>query len=739
MPQDMRLSWCKDMASENATWVRATLASYTSRETYKEFLMKKNITIDDVKRILKSDINRTENYDYSFVNNDRDKAYRYYFGQSLGNEREGHSNHISRDVFNAIEEQKAALIQIFSENKNVVFFPPQNKDDFESAQQATNYVNYIFYRQNNGYKIIHDWIHNGLLMKNGIVKSYWCNKTDISTQYFHDITEDELEGLYAQDDLTIREVKQDIKKKEILNEIGQVELATYPVYSGEIVKYYDNSKIKIEVLPPEDFLVDSWDYDFDDELGFCAHRKYVTKSDLIEMNFDYELIEKLKGGAWNNQSDSFTSGWREKFERRKGTRGLSGKGNYKDWEYSDSDKTEDQVRVALYECYKKVDLDGDGVSELYQFFWCENHILSHKKVDEHPFSSWSSYMIPHSFYGLSTADILASTQKSKSTVEREMIDNLALTNAGRLLANMALVESPEDLITGRIGGVVNVADINAVKQFPVNPFTPQSFQILEMLEQEKETASGVNRLTQGLNQDVLSKQNSSNMIQAMTKNANKRVMMLAYNFANMGLKRLMQRIYKLAMAYEKKEKFLYLNDKYVTVNPQDLVYRTDMNIDVALTPDQKTSIAQSLLALHNTLKETPSLNLNYGPNEQYFLMDKVMESLEIYSRGNMLLSPNSPEYAQRLQQSQMEVQMQKKGEQDQINLDNQLKVEQLNVLKEQALTERIRIDAKKDDSENKMVADLYKHENDLNYDYSKLEQKDSVDQEKLEIDKKKLK
>ena len=46
-----------------------------------------------------------------------------------------------------------SLMRIFTTHNNIAEFEPQGPEDVEMAQQATDYVNYVFNKQNNGFKV----------------------------------------------------------------------------------------------------------------------------------------------------------------------------------------------------------------------------------------------------------------------------------------------------------------------------------------------------------------------------------------------------------------------------------------------------------------------------------------------------------------------------------------------------------------------------------------------------------
>ena len=103
----------------------------------------------------------------------RREALQYYYGQPYGNEVEGRSQVVTTEVKDAVEGIMPSLMAIFTSSDEVVRFEPQNQDDEDDAQQATDYVNYIYSRVNNGFTALYCLFKDALLLKNGYLKVYW--------------------------------------------------------------------------------------------------------------------------------------------------------------------------------------------------------------------------------------------------------------------------------------------------------------------------------------------------------------------------------------------------------------------------------------------------------------------------------------------------------------------------------------------------------------------------------------
>ena len=80
----------------------------------------------------------------------------YYLGEKFGNEIDGRSEIVTTDVRDTIEYIMPSLMRIFTTHNNIAEFEPQGPEDVEMAQQATDYVNYVFNKQNHGFQVLYD-------------------------------------------------------------------------------------------------------------------------------------------------------------------------------------------------------------------------------------------------------------------------------------------------------------------------------------------------------------------------------------------------------------------------------------------------------------------------------------------------------------------------------------------------------------------------------------------------------
>ena len=213
-----------------------------------------NMTIDEQELLstLERNIDAADTYANSEVGDQRDKGHRYYYGEPMGNETRGRSQHVSRDVFDAVEAVKAMMLETFSADRNICRFDPQSPEDVFTARMATAWTNYNFYRQNNGYKILADVIHDALIAKTGVVKRYWKADYRYESEEFSQFSENEFNVMMSAPDVELIEMMEE--SVEIVDEQTGTAYSQLAI-SGTTRRRFDTSKVCVETVEPEDFLI----------------------------------------------------------------------------------------------------------------------------------------------------------------------------------------------------------------------------------------------------------------------------------------------------------------------------------------------------------------------------------------------------------------------------------------------------------------------------------------------------
>jgi hypothetical protein len=180
----------------------------------------KKLSDDELASRLESEIQASTGHMNSELSNQREDAMKYYLGEKFGNEIDGRSEIVTTDVRDTIEYIMPSLMRIFTTHNNVAQFEPQGPEDIEMAQQATDYCNYVFNKQNNGFKVLYDVFKDALITKTGIIKHYWEEKIESSVETYEQLTEIEYQSILANDELEILEHTESLIQKQQEDEYG---------------------------------------------------------------------------------------------------------------------------------------------------------------------------------------------------------------------------------------------------------------------------------------------------------------------------------------------------------------------------------------------------------------------------------------------------------------------------------------------------------------------------------------
>jgi GrpB-like predicted nucleotidyltransferase (UPF0157 family) len=535
----------------------------------------------------------------------RKQALEAYLRQPYGNEVEGKSQIVTGEVAEAIDGALPSLVRIFTGSDNIVVFEPQGPRDEASAKQATDYCNWVFNRDNAGVAILHDWFKDALMQKNGIVKAYWEDKEDITKERYFDLSNDELAMLMS--DETMEIVEQDTTDFPIIDPMGQpvIDPMGMPVMGSThnvvVQQKKKSGKVTIENVPPEEFLISKKARTIADS-PFVAHRQMLTRSDLVAMGFNKKQIEGLQMG------DALA------YTPERVARYAAGEQPYQT-------QTDDpsMQEIEVFECYVKTDMNGKGIAALTQVFYASNEILQDEggkemveEVDYVPFHSICPIPIPHKFFGNSLADRTVDLQLIKTTITRQMLDNLYLTNNARVVAVEGQVNL-DDLLTSTAGGVIRAKSQGAVQQLVVQNVANQAFPMLQYLDTVQSKRTGVSDASQGLDPAILQNVTAAAVASMQQAGAGK-IELMARIFAETGVKSLFQGILHLLCKYQDKARMVRMRGEFVEFDPRTWANQYDVSINVGLGAGNRQ---EQMAMLSMVLAKQEQLIAQYGPANPY--------------------------------------------------------------------------------------------------------------------------
>ena len=611
--------------------------------------MARELDDKEIISLVEGEINGSSDYLDSEISAQQSKAMEYFYGEPFGNEEEGRSQVVITDVQDTLMWMMPSLMRIFTGGDNVVRFVPEGPEDEEVAEQATKYVNHVFYKQNNGFMVLYNMFLDALMQKVGVVKHYWEEVEKTTSESYQNLTEQEFNILKQDEDLEIVEHEETTSIQEEQDpqtgEIIEVEETHHDV---TFARTDYNGKVTLENVPPEEFLINRGAKTLEDARFIC-HRSHKSKSDLIKMGYDPDIVEGLS--SFTSEADAITTSQEYMARHSYDSTNV----------YPNQSGAESEAMVEVNESYMKLDMDGSGVSVLHKICHSGGEILDLEPIDYIPFSTVCPLPIPHKFYGLRLAETGEDIQLVRSTLTRNLLDNMYLANNGRFQIVEGQV-NVDDLLTNRPGGIVRTRSPNALTPIQTPALQPAAFQMLTYWENIKSGRTGVNPQTQGLSADVLKSHVTQGAANAALTNSQGRLELIDRVFADTGVRNMFKSIYNLIQRYEDRERLVRLNNTYHIVDPSSWREDLDVDIEVGIGYGDQDIRLQNLnnyaLLMEKVGQQTQGI---IQPDNVYNLMREVADEMNIKNVDKFVSAPSTeptgPTAQEQLAQAQAQAQL----------------------------------------------------------------------------------
>lgn len=533
--------------------------------------------IDDERR---SQLSRliTEATDEENTGNRVDLLNRY-LAEPYGDEVEGRSRFVDSSSADAVEAILPEVMDVFTSTDTLVEFAPVGPEDEQAAKQETAVVSHIFWQKNPGFEILYTWMKEAMIQQNAYCWRGWVEQAKTEIEEYEDLdfqeymaVMSELEASGAeyeiQEQTGLAVVTDEATGEEMsVPEIGE-DGRPSPI-SLRIRCVKREKEYLIEPFPQEDFFVTPrWGKLSLEGVPCCGriHRD-KTREDWQAFGFSKESLEKLTKGSDDE----------EEAAARHFTQDLS-------------ETEDDDDYVELYEAYVRMDLDGDGVTELVQV-WCsedgttimewEDGTEAVTEVSGVPISTLTPYIMPHRHIGRSVVEQVDDIQRVKTVLMRQILDNFYGTNYPRPIFNEddAGPNLAEDLASPAPGAPIRTggADVQWTQPGDVSS---AALPLLEKFDNLQEVRTGATRYNQGLDANSLNK-TASGISQIMGA-SQKKAKLIARTFAETGLRDLFMGIHRDLRKGPVKQLAVMLRGQWVYVNPRLWKHRTDMVVKVGM-------------------------------------------------------------------------------------------------------------------------------------------------------------
>jgi len=542
------------------------------------------------------------------IENKITKWRKYYNAEPLGNEVDGKSKYISKDIKKLLKWQLPIIMEPFVNTPEIVRCQGTTAQTVKTEKVKEKLLNYWFCRNFDRYNFMKKALKISQKESICVVQTGWNYKTE--TQ----VVEQQIQQ--PDGSIIMQEIKQEIP---IINEP-----------TAKIIKF-------------ENVFIDPRCDGEDPE--FVIIRYETTISNLKENIhwFNEDAIKKLEEKQLQDNTDDVQSD-SSLYDEREARSEEYGK----DVDFSTTDKS--RTKIMVYEYWGKYDVNEDGIAENIVCAWCDDVILKLEDNpypdNEIPFVIFNYDVEPFQIVGDSAVEDLYDKSHLITITTRGLIENLASANAGQIgIARGALDQENMDRFFKGRNFIFNKNFASEIWKNDYNNVGALPLQMLEMFQNENESLSGVTKTAIGQPSKVLSATQSSQMENATQRRMSDLVRNVAEN--------LIKPILRKWLAYSAE----FLNEQevfYITGEEQFVVDRKDLQGKVHMimqtttqaTDEQK---AQQLSFLLQTSQQ------NQDPNITKMLYTKLLKLNKMYEEAKELeeYKPQPDPMRQQMQQLEL--------------------------------------------------------------------------------------
>ena len=570
--------------------------------------------LDEVKRIVQGELDAALGQDGGQLSQERLEAIRYYNGEPLGTEVEGRSSVVMRSVLEAVEWVLPALLRIFTASDQICVVEPRLPGQEEQAEIATAYLNHIWYRDNDGFSILHDWQKDALLEKTGWLKVWFDTSEESVTKSYSHITEEEFDALLEQDgDVEVLAKKVTTEQLPAppmpampgMGPMGPPMMGPLPGGIGPMgaeqpmmpqtipVRFVDctievtrpKERVLIRNCPPEEILISR--RATRDDIPFLSHRTRRTYSDLIQAGYDADSLDEIAQDDSPDSNQERVARFRE------------------DADFPPYDRTDAAREIWVEESYLYLTgEDDENTTDLYKvvtagkgkFLLTRDGDPDIEPVAELPFFCITPIPMPHKLIGLSLADLTMDLQLVKSTLIRQMLDNGYLSNWPRIEVgdDVANENTYDDILNLRPGAIIRTRRVGGIGPLSIPYTADKTFPLVQYLDETQEVRTGVARHNQGISPDDLNK--TATGISLMQQAAAQRVELFARIFGS-GLQKVLTHVLNLVRRHQTQQRIIRVTGKFLAVDPTQWTEEMPVTVSVGLGTGNRDQILAYLMQI----------------------------------------------------------------------------------------------------------------------------------------------
>mgnify|MGYP000352294649 CR=1 FL=1 len=545
-----------------------------------------------------------------------------YNAEPYGNEVNGRSKLVSRDIKKQSEWQHAALIEPFVSTPDIIKANPVNSEDAEIAPKIEVLLNTQFCRQFSRYNFMTKALK--VLDQEGtvVIRTGW--------EYEEKIVEVEEDREIPNPDYqrAVEAINQGMTDPSILQGIEPTLITKVRVRKTKPVKNHPTAM----VCRNEDIFIDPTCQDDMDKCQFVIYR-YETDMTTLKQAGIYKNLDKIKiptGLTGTNDTEYITE-------------------DSTSFRFSDTARK----KIVVHEYWGNYDINGDDIAEPIVCTWIDNTII---RLEDNPFPDKKPPFlivpfsaIPFKLYGESNAELLSDIQKIKTAIYRGFIDNMALSNNGQKGIKKGSLDeyNKQRFLNGENFEFNHYASDFFIGNF--NELPSSIFNVLTLMNNEAESITGVASFNTGINGNALG--STATSIRGAIDSASTRRLNIVRNISENLVKPLLRKWLAYdAMFLDEESQYRITNDTFVYLKRDDLGANIDIDLSISTSDDNRAK-AQELAFVLQTV----------GPSEdprlRKILMAQIAQLYRMPDLAKMIMDykPEPDPMAEQMQQLQMQL------------------------------------------------------------------------------------
>jgi hypothetical protein len=554
----------------------------------------------------------------------RDTALDYYDGvmNDLPSEK-GRSSAVSRDVADVTDTMEPGLLRVFAGADNVVNYAPSRKGDEESAAQATDYINYVWWNDCNGYLVTKTWIRDALDVRNGIVKAYWDTTPETETEDLRGLTMDQVVLLLQDPGVELLGVD---KREEIIPAQMAGQMQPITVFDVRIEREISNGRLVVENVPPDDFGISRGAHGIETARAVW-HRSRVTRSDLVKQGYPRDIVDHLPAFGTDN-------------------RGSDADREDEDDIGSNMASTGANAEIEVIEAYVRFDFDDDGIAEMRKVVIAGLHgnrepLSNEPWTEDVPFVSMTGQPVPHRWMGRGTFDNVGDLMRVKTALLRGVLDNTYSQNMPDRVIDEGAIVDPDEVRTRAFGNLIRLKKGSNAQQAIQDLVAPNVaaniLNSINYIDSVIQRRTGVSAATASLDSTALDPQTAT--AATIEHDASyARVELIARNMAELGFKPLFAKLLRIIVRNQDRPRTIRLRDDWVDFDPRVWNAGMDVSINVGLGTGSRE---RDLAMLNNVFALQREVIREYGPDNPVVRPAMAVSTLHKIVEASGLRSPDA--------------------------------------------------------------------------------------------------